>query len=253
MSDELDILHPGRVVNVAGNAAFTSRLKPRARVTLTPEQKLWADATQAAVELNAIGVAPTIDNLAGRLRGKWARKSLLELLATEKWANAMVRRGVPWNAETDTLTPLQQSFLQLYFDTATPATHSMKLRQANVTSQMFTGWLRQPVFAREMERMRQLVLKDGLHLATQRLVELADGGDLKAIDRVMAFNGEDFRTLTGEDVNALLSVVFEVLDEERVDSAIMTKLSLRIKALHGGPGATMTPVAPVYQLPTEER
>lgn len=253
MTDELDIHQPGRVVNVAGNAAFTSRLKPRARLQLSTEQKLWADATQAAVELNSLGIAPSLDNLAGRLRGKWSRKSLLELLGTEKWGYAMARRGVPWNAEADTLTPLQQSFLQLYFDTATPATHAMKLRQANVSSQMLQGWLRQPVFAREMERMRQLVLKDGLHLATQRLVDLADAGDLKAIDRVMAFNGDDFRTLTGEDVNALLSVVFEVLDEEKVDSAIMTKLSLRIKALHGGSGATMTPAAPVYQLPTEER
>lgn len=252
MTDELDIHQPGRMVNVAGNDAFRSRLTPRARLKLSPEQRLWADATQAAQDLNGLGVAPTLDSIAAKLRGKWARKSLMELLATDKWAAAMARRGVPWDTDASVLTPLQMSFLQLYFDTTTQATHGMKLRQAGVTSQQFQGWLRQPVFAREMDRMRQLVLKDGLHIATQRLVELADKGDLKAIDRVMAFNGEDFRTLTGEDIQAVLFAIYDILDEDRVAPETMKRISRKVQEITGRAGATMAQATPdVYQLPPE--
>jgi hypothetical protein len=248
---ELDVTKPGRVVNVAGNEAFRSRIKPRARTLLTPEQKLWADAVQAATDLHALGVQPNVDTIARKLQGRWSRKSLNELLATEKWEGAMERRGIAWT-DAEVLTPLQQSFLQFYFDTSTPATHQMKLRQANVTGPMFQGWMRQPVFAREMERLRQVVLKDGFALATQRLVELADAGDLKAIDRVMAFNGDDFRTLTGEDVSAILLAVYEILDEDRVPTGTMNRIAQKVQLITGRAGATMAPVAPVYTLPPEE-
>lgn len=232
---------PGKYLNVAASDSFRSRIKPAVRRELTDEQKLWRDAVQAAVDLNALSLRPDLDLISQRLRGRWAKRTLIELLGTDKWARAMEVRGIPFNAEVDTLTPLQTSFLMLYFDTATVATHGQKLRAAGVTGPQFQGWMRQPVFAKQMERLRQEVLKDGLHIATQRLVEKADRGDIQAIDRVMSFNGEDFRTLTGEDVSALLGIVFQVLDEDKVPAQTLAKIRARISGSPSGLQATMMP------------
>lgn len=241
MTDEVQAAEPGKYLSVAGLEEFRSRVRPAERRELSDAQKLWRDATQAAAELNGLGLQPTLDLISQKLRGRWARKTLIELLATEKWVTAMETRGIPWNAETDTLTPLQQSFLAFYYDTATTATHGQKLRQAKVSAEQFRGWMRQPVFAREMERLRQNVLKDGLHIATQRLVEKADAGDIQAIDRVMAFNGEDFRTLSGEDVAALLGLIFQVLDEEKVDPRVAMRIAAVTRGTTSGAQATMSP------------
>jgi hypothetical protein len=250
MADELS--EPGRQVQVLGSAAFTSKLSVSKRRARTVEQRLWADATQAATELHGFGVQPTLETISTKLRGRWSRRSLGELLATDKWLAAMERRGIPWDTDRDTLTPLQQSFLTLYFDVTTPATHGAKLSQAGITAEQFRNWMRLPVFAAEMERLRRTVLQDGLTVATQRLVELADGGDLKAIDRVMAFNGEDFRTLTGEDVAALLATIFTVLDEEGVDDRVLTRLSRAVSTVPGMARATMAPTSQVYTLAPAE-
>lgn len=219
---------------------FQVRVTPARRAgALSDAQRLFADATQAATEIHALGVAVNLESIHRKLGARWARKTLTGLLATPKWALAMESRGVPWDTDRDVLTPLQQSFLALYFDTATPATHAQKLRQAGVSSEQLRGWMRQQVFAAEMNRLRQAVLADGLAIATQRLVDKADAGDLAAIDRVMAFNGEDFRTLTGEDLNAVLMAVLEVLDDEHVPPAVQAKIGAAVARVTGRPGATM--------------
>lgn len=241
MTDELPALESSaRLVNVAGNEVFKSRISVKQSRVLTVEQKLWRDCIQAATELHFAGYPANLDSIHARLRGRWAKKSVTELLQTEKWEGAMQRRGVPWNAERDTLTPLQQSFLTLYFDTSVRATHSQKLRQAGVSAEQFRGWMRTPVFAREMEKLRQAILQDGFHLATQRLIDLADAGDLHAIDRVMAFNGDDFRTLTGEDVAGVLAAVFEVLDEAKIDPKVMTAIAARVSGTRAGVAAMLS-------------
>lgn len=227
-------------VSVAGADEFRSRLSPRARRELSPAQKLWRDATQAAVELNAQGFAPTLELIKNKLRQRWSVQSLTELLGTEKWAQAMEARGVPWNAETGTLSPKQISFLAMFFDTSKQVSHAQILRAAGVTGDQFRGWMRQPVFAAQMEQFRQQMLADGLSIATQRLVEKADKGDIQAIDRVMAFNGADFRTLTGEDVAALLGLVYQILDEEKVPVSVTRRIAAAVMGSPSGVAATMT-------------
>lgn len=226
-------------VSVAGADEFRSRLGPKARREMTPAQKLWRDATQAAEELNGLGLAPTLELIKNKLRSRWSVQSLTELLATEKWAEAMERRGILWNAETGTLSPKQISFLAMFFDTSKQVSHTQILRAAGVSGDQFRNWMRQPVFAAQMEQFRQQMLKDGLSIATQRLVEKADKGDIQAIDRVMAFNGSDFRTLTGEDVAALLGLVYQILDEERVPVAVTRRIAAAVMGSPSGVAATM--------------
>lgn len=226
-------------VPVAGAEEFRSRVQPGKRRQMTPAQRLWQDATQAAEELNTLGLSPNLELIKQRLRQRWSVQSLTELLATEKWATAMERRGIAWDVEAGTLSPKQISFLTMFFDTSKQASHAQILRAAGVSGDQFRGWLRQPVFAAAMEKFRQQVLADGLHIATQRLVEKADRGDIQAIDRVMAFNGADFRTLTGEDVAALLGLVYQILDEEKVPVAVTKRIAAAVMGSASGVAATM--------------
>lgn len=163
------------------------------------------------------------------------------LLDQPKFQMALRSRGI--NADPMQEVSVQQkAALSLYFASSATMAHASKLKMIGVTPTMWAGWLKQPAFAAAMEKLSDDLLDAAVPLAKQRLFELVDGGNVKALDRVLAWRGGfDYRNPGGGDLNQILSVIFQILDEEHVPDATMVIIANRVRSLGENPSAKIAP------------
>lgn len=189
----------------------------------TPEQELFDRVVYAAERCQRQGLAITVETI-GMQNDRLLKKEIVAVFGTDKFAHALEQRGIPLDAMAE-LNPRQRAAVAIYFDTRQQATHAAKLRAAGVTSAEWQGWMRQPVFSSYFSEMAEDLRQMAAPLAKQRLLELVDAGDLKAIDRVLAWAGEfDVRRVKQDNIGPLFAAIFEILDEEGVDSAILQRI-----------------------------
>jgi hypothetical protein len=81
------------------------------------------------------------------------------------------------------------------------------------------------------------LVHDAVPMAQQRIAEAVDGGERWAIELTLEMTGSHDRRGDGQDARQLLMAVFNVLDEEIADPAILGRVAARIKEKmgHGAP------------------
>jgi hypothetical protein len=167
-------------------------------------------------------------NLADRLIPQEKAAFLIDL---PKFQLALDSRGISVEPMSE-LTAQQRAALSMYFATDVTMSHTTKLKVIGASSVQWRGWLRQPVFAAYATQLADDILDASVEVAKQRLAELVDAGNIKAIDRTLAWRGGfDYRNPQGGDMNAILMAIFEILDESRVPNEVMKRIADRVRAL----------------------
>jgi hypothetical protein len=238
----MSLLQPGQHfegANIVDNPVFAA--PPRRSVAL--EERLFAQVVFAAQRAHDAGLTVSVDTVRGFNRDL-PQVAVRDVLVSERFAVACEELGIPLS-DFPGLSPHQVVALSIYLDTSTPATHSQKLRAAGVSPAQWKGWLRQGEFANRLQQAAGQALYDAVPLAQQRLVEAVDAGARWAIEMSLEMTGVHDRRGDGANLQTILQGIFNVLDEEIVDSAVLDKIGDRIKQ-HMGLGAPQV----VQQSPT---
>lgn len=202
--------------------------KPSRRANET--EKGFARAVLAAESLQRQGISIDPDTLAQETWGLDA-KGAAELLGSSRFMAALEERGIATHPMQD-LSPRQAAAIAIYLDTTTAATHGQKLRAAGVTESTWRGWMRQPKFAAYLSSVSDEVLAASIPVAKQRIAQGVDAGDIKFIDIALRLTGNN----PDADVNvhAALMAIFEILDREIPDPAVLRRIADRVGTMMNG-------------------
>jgi hypothetical protein len=215
----------------------------------TQAQYLWERLLRASERAVAAGFPVNRDSIRAHLLSKAITDDqIAQALASPGFVAALQARGLRMEPNAE-LTIRQRQVLAIYFDAAVTATHAQRLRLAGVSSSTWDGWLRNdPAFRLKVAEITDEVLERGRVISRQRLVELADAGNVKAIDRLLAMSNDfDWRQVENSNLEAVLGAVFEVLDEHQVDSRVMSALTAKLADVLGvktAAGGMITPTVP---------
>lgn len=222
----------------------------RQQPTTSGEQWLFDICVGAAEALGRQGLVITAANLHGQdSRITLARAA--EVVASGRFADACEARGIPLSTRYG-LTPEQSAAVAIYMDTSVTMSHAQKLRAAGVSEQKWRGWMRQQAFSDAMARTAENIISDSAPLAFMRIHDVLDKGAnrdaLKAAELVLEITGRHDRRQQSLDVGAILTAVFQILDEEGVDPAILASAGARIRTLTAG---TITPTVQTTSRPAD--
>lgn len=207
--------------------------------------RIFSAAIYAAEQADRAGHAITVESMA-TFNPELPKKVLADLLTTTKFQVALEERGLALPSASG-LSPEQLAAAAIYLDMTTPMSHAQKLKAAGITDAKWRGWLRQPKFAQLVSQVSEEALRAAEPVALQRLSQLVDDSNLKAIEMVLEITGRHDRRKETVDVNQLLLAIFTVLDDEisplpgGVD--VLNKINTRVRAMMGGGQA-----APVMQI-----
>ncbi len=204
----------------------------------TPVQALLMHRIFSAAEsLSRQGIEVNVQTLNGE--DQRLGLDVLERALPSRVIQAGLRaRGIEVGAPLNELTVEQRAFLAIYLDMSNPATHRAKLRAAGVTQRQLDGWMRQPIFRQEMAALSEERLRSVQPLAFERLSEMVDQGNFKAIEMVLEVLGRHDRRQGTVDVQAVLMGVFSVLDEELASvpggDEVMRRVAARMRNAMAG-------------------
>ena len=227
----MTILQPGQHwegLDIVNNDSFRSRTKPKPP---TLEEEFFSKAIYAAEMCQRQGWAVTPETM--QMVNEDLRSApLSDLLATDKFQNALHARGIPMTTKSG-LSPRQLTAIAVYLDMSTPATHTQKLRMAGVTSREWEGWWRQPAFAARMSEMMEDVTRMNTPVAEQRLAQAVDAGAPWAIQFALAMNRRFDPRAETADPTVALREIFDILDEI-LDADTLHRLDERLRAKREG-------------------
>jgi hypothetical protein len=206
-------------------------MQPRpARRRTSKAERFFASAVHAAEQVQRMGIAVTPSAI-HQNNYELPLTVLVELFEEPKFLNALEDRGVALPGAPG-LDPHQLSALAIYLDMTVPMTHAQKLKAANVSEARWRGWQKQPEFARRLAALAEDLIAESTPVALQRLAQLVDAGNLKAVELQLELSGRHDRRKETIDVNALLLGIFAVLDEE-VDAATLSRISDKVRSMMG--------------------
>jgi hypothetical protein len=241
-----ELLAPGEHfegLEIVKDAAFARPARKPPRVTAV--ERFYARVVYAAQLVHEQGFAVTVDMIRARFPDLPYRQ-VQEVLESERFAASAEELGLPLS-EHPGLLPEQMAALAIYLDTSTPATHSQKLRAAGVSQAKWRGWLRQPAFAARLQDVAGQLLQDSVPVAFQRIAEAVDGGERWAVELSLEMTGTHDRRNDGTDLRKLLTDVFNILDEEIADSAVLERIAAKIKQAMGQQAPVVIQQAPAIQ------
>jgi hypothetical protein len=134
------------------------------------------------------------------------------LLDTPKFRESLEQRGIPAEAVDGQLSAEQLFAIQVMVDPATTLSPWAKLRRLGITFTQWNGWLAQPAFARAYSDVVEKITAESVPNALTRLNQLADAGDMKAIEMLLKLTGRlgsDQGSVT--DFKRLMAVVLEAV------------------------------------------
>ena len=158
---------------------------------------------------------------------------LQKCIGTQEFIDAVHARGVPWlPGELEELTPKQMLAVQVISDPTQRTNLSNRLKKIGVTYPEYRSWLKQPVFARYIQRLTEDMLVEhtgDLHTA---LMGRALNGDLKAIEFVYTLNGRmDPNAKAVQDLEALIGSLIDIMTRHIKDPETLAKVQAEIALL----------------------
>ncbi len=202
--------------------------KPRRRPSETEQG--FARAVLAAESLQRQGISIDPDTLSQETWGLDVAGAA-ELLGSTRFMTALEERGISTHPMQD-LSPRQAAAIAIYLDTTTAATHGQKLKAAGVTESTWRGWMRQPKFSAYLSNVSEEILAASIPVAKQRIAQGIDAGDIKFIDLGLRLTGNN----PDADVNvhAALMAIFEILDREVRDPAVLRRIADQVGSMMNG-------------------
>lgn len=134
------------------------------------------------------GRVPSVDEVY-RVWPKLSKKTYSALLLTEQFKEALSYRGLELE-ENAGLSMEQQHVLLKLSDPFDRRSINVKLKELGVPMPKYQNWLRQPLFRQTYEQQSIDNYADALPAIRARLLNEAEGGNLKAIELVFAKTGE---------------------------------------------------------------
>lgn len=146
--------------------------------------------TVAAIQTHYLskGELPTVDDLF-LMWPKIPKKVYAGLMATPELSKALEHRGIQWNVD-DGLSMKQQMALLKLADPSDRRTIKVRLAELGVSMPEYQSWMRNPLFARLLHERTKAAFSDYLPDVRIALVAEAQGGNIQAIDRILAITGE---------------------------------------------------------------
>jgi hypothetical protein len=205
--------------------------KARAPRTYRPKagEVVFAAGVFAAEQCQRQGIVVSQDTLC-MMSDKLTPASALLLLESDKFQNALDERGILL-PENGGLSGQQMHALTIYMDMSVAMSHPQKLRAMGVTDSKWQGWLQQPGFAARISEVSEDRLRSSVPIALQRIHEGVDRGDQKFIELSLEITGRHDRRKETVDVNAILTQIFNVLDEEIPDQETLGRIADRLRRL----------------------
>lgn len=255
-----ELLAPGQHwdgLKVVDNPHFTALPEPAAKVRPAPptvDEVFFSRVVAAAQQAFWGGMPVTVEALImadSTLEG--TRGHIADLLVLPKFLNALADRGVLLS-HSQGLTPAQISAVHVYFSAETPGlSHEQKLKLAGVTDSQWRGWMRGARFGQFVSSFAEALLRDAQPVALQRIAEAVDRGERWAIELDLEVTGRHDRREKSVDIGEVLMSIYAILDDEIGDSALLGRISDRVKSMLGG-GAPVMQIAPAVREPqTEEQ
>lgn len=244
------VLQPGEHyegLEIKQNPVFGARA-PRVRVSAA--ERFLTSALHAAELATRQGFAVTADTV-HMMNAELPFGKLVELMGSDRFQRACVERGIVL-ASASGLTPQQLMAIRVYTDTSVPSGHADRLKIIGISDATWRGWLRQPRFAAEVSHLSEEAIRSTKDVALLRLAEAADAGQRWAIEMVLELTGRHDRRKENVDASAVLMAVFSILDEEVGDTAVLTRISDRIKQMLGAGAAPVLQITPSLQDLREE-
>lgn len=133
------------------------------------------------------GKLPSVDEV----HEFWPRipkSTYASLFLTEEFREALKYRGIDW--QTDNGLSIEQSTLLLKLtDFTDRRTLGVKLKELGIPMARYQAWMQQPLFKATYLKRTEESFKDAVPLALNRLIMNADGGDQRAIDKILEITG----------------------------------------------------------------
>lgn len=132
------------------------------------------------------GVFPTVEETY-KSWPKIAKKTYSRAFATSEFKQALELRGISTEPMPG-LSP-EQAHAVLLLSLPDGKTLQSKLKQLGISHAKYTAWMRQPLFAETLRNRAEQNLGDSVSIALNRLVDNADRGDQRAIEKVLEISG----------------------------------------------------------------
>jgi hypothetical protein len=156
----------------------------------------------------AKGSLPTVDDLYS-LWPKIDKATYAGLMMTPELKVALEYRGVPWEIDSG-LSIEQQTALLKLADPTDRRSLPTRLKELGISQPKYQSWLKQPLFRAMLNQRTKDLYADYLPEVRGALVGKAVGGDIQAIDRVLAITGE--WDPAAREVQNAREVVLKVMD-----------------------------------------
>jgi hypothetical protein len=154
------------------------------------------------------GSEPTL----AQVRAVWPRisqKEIGELVKTDEFVNALKTRGIEIDRYGG-LTHEQQVCIGVLADPFDKRQIAAKLKSVGIPMGRYLNWKKNPIFMAALEQQSAGAYREVLPELRNRLIERAEGGDMRAIELIFAKTGEyDPAAQNVEDARQLVLKVVE--------------------------------------------
>lgn len=158
-------------------------------------------------------------------------------LVSEAFRDRMAMLGVYLGVNS--LNGKQISYLNMMGDTGSKMSPDTIRKKLKISPVEYQSWLAQPAFQEAFSKTGNRVISDVIPAAKARLARKMEDGDLAFIKFGFEVTGEynpaDRKSV---DAQALIRVIFEVLEEEIKDPSILKRIGAKVQ-LRGSGGAVV--------------
>lgn len=133
------------------------------------------------------GVFPTVEEVY-KSWPKITKTTYSKAFASPEFKTALEFRGISME-ENPGLTPEQNMAILSLSNWSDRASTETKMKRLGISMQKLHAWKRQPLFSQTLSQRAEQNLGDSVEIALNRLVEKADAGDLRAIEKTLEISG----------------------------------------------------------------
>lgn len=180
------------------------------------------------------------------------------VLKKQNFRHALVMRGITLRGldgpAEGRLTEQQLVVANTLLDNIDNRSRKKKLADLGVSSTVYEGWLRDPVYSSYIRGRAENKLQDAIADGHTALAERARSGDISAIKYLNEITGRYNPNATDKvDVNSIVMLVVEVIQRHVTDPNTLRLLSDDILLILGGAQAASTQQAAVPSMPGSPR
>lgn len=160
-------------------------------------------------------------------------ETINEFMITDAYKLQMARLGVYLGVHS--LNSKQIAFLDMLSDTSSKLSIQGIKRKLSITSIEYTSWLRHTPFREALAKGGNRVIHDAIPVAKAKIARKMEDGDLGFIKFGFEVTGEyNPNDRKAVDAQALIRVIFEVLEEEIKDPAILKRIGAKVQLRGSG-------------------